>query len=131
MRKSIAMTLLVLVSSNAAAEWLKVGTSAIAASYADQETIRRAGTLVKMWGLLDFTVAQQSPASREKHYLSEKTQVEFDCRKERARMLSYTLHSENMGRGNVVHSSSKPEKWESVPLGSAMAAARRFACRDR
>lgn len=55
MCKFVLLVLLVMASSGAAAEWVKVGDSPAPDGfdvYADPATIRRAGNMVKMWGMV-------------------------------------------------------------------------------
>jgi len=99
MRKAILMMLLAGVSSSAAAEWIAVGSGEPSTLYADPSTIRKAGDRVQMLDLLDFKTAQVTEGYR---YMSSKTLSEYDCKEERTRILYFTLHSENMGRGEAV-----------------------------
>jgi hypothetical protein len=68
-------------------------------TYADPDTIRRKGDLVKMWELHDFKTVQTAEAGS---FLSVKSQSEYACAEERVRILAYTEFSGNMGNGNVV-----------------------------
>ena len=56
----LLVTLLVLGSGSAYAEWVKISSNDTAIYYADPEAIRRKGTLVKMWVLVDFKTIQTS-----------------------------------------------------------------------
>ncbi len=120
--------LLAVVSGNAAAEWVQVGSNATTTAYADPATIRRAGDTVKMWDLLDFKAALEI---HKKQYLSQKSQTEHDCKEEQSRILYVTAHSENMGAGVVVNSESGPGKWLPISPGSIRQSLWDFACRKR
>ena len=126
MRKAILIMLLAGVSSNAAAEWVEVGSSEKTTVYVDPATIRRAGNLVKMWNLIDLKTATLTAGS--KPYTSQMTQAEFDCKEEQWRRLYFSWHSGNMTRGEIVYSDSNPGTWEPVPPGSATEVLWKFAC---
>ena len=55
-------------------------------------------------------------------------QYEYDCKEDRMRRLYATMHSANMGRGDVVDSHPIHEAWQSVPLGSLNEQLWKFAC---
>src|ERR1700675_4391658 len=100
MRKVIFMILLVIVSSSAAAEWVLAGRNVATTLYTDPATVRKAGNMVKMWELIDLKTAQFSTEGRP--YMSSTSQSEYDCKEGRTRILYFTLHSENLGRGETV-----------------------------
>jgi len=76
--------------------------------YADPDTIRRKGELVKMWSLYDFKTEQYV---RGVLLLSSKGQIEYDCAEERLRGLAVAEFSGNMGKGTVVYTDSSEGKW--------------------
>ena len=129
MRKAILMMLLAVVSSSAAAAWVEVGGNAIATAYADPATIRKNGNRAKMWDLFDLKTARASREGRS--YLSTKQQAEYDCKEEQWRMLYFSWHSGNMGRGEIVLSGSGPSQWEPVAPLSGNAILWKFACGKR
>lgn len=132
MRKAILMVLLVIVSSNAAAEWVKVGSTATGALYVGSGTTRRVGDTVKMWGLLDFKTAQENVGNfAGKSYLSSKQQIEYECKEGQWRKLCFSWHSGNMGSGEIVLSDAKPDKWGPVTPDSGVETFRNFACGKR
>jgi len=113
MTRLLLITLLLLSSAPAYAEWVAVtgNKEAGMTAYIDPDTIRRKGNLVKMWELLDFKKAQ---TEGNLSVLSSKVQKEYDCAEERHRMLAFIDYSDNMGRGNVVHSDSTGYNWEPI-----------------
>ena len=86
MKQLIMITLLVLSSSPAYAEWIKVSDRDEAGKtvYVDPATIRRDSNLVKMWQFSDYKTVQTVGGIR---FLSAKEQWEFDCAEERSRVL--------------------------------------------
>jgi hypothetical protein len=127
MRNAIFLMLLAVVSGNAAAAWVAIGGSDTGSitSYADRSTIHRAGNKVKMWSLLDYETSQVRAG---KTYMSIKAQFEYDCKKDRQRILYYSWHSENMGGGAIVISNTEPSDWSPVPLGAVAENLWKLAC---
>jgi hypothetical protein len=70
------------------ATWIAVDSNKKLTAYVDTATIRRAGSIVKIWNLLDLKTAV-GPGSNEP-YLSVKVQTEYDCTGEQVRILSFT-----------------------------------------
>lgn len=128
MKKFIVPTLIVaMLSSNAAAEWVRLGENNRSIAYADT-AIRRSGDTATYWVLFDYKTVQESARSG-KRYLSEKTQREIDCQSERDRVLFFTWHSDQMGNGTVVYTGSKPTNWEPTSSpGSFANAFWKFVC---
>ena len=109
------LALLSTASFGAMAEWTEVGEGTEMKAYADINTIRRSGHMVKMWSLFDL----KSPnPSLNGTYSSARIRYEYDCSDERTRRLDYIAHSERMTGGFVVASDSTPGKWSSVSPGS-------------
>mgnify|MGYP001286464378 CR=1 FL=1 len=127
MTRLLLMTLLVLSSGPAYAEWVAVGGNEEAGVtvYADPGTIRRKGNLVKVWHLNDFKTAQIAQGNS---YLSVKAQHQYDCTGDRERILVLTKFSGNMGRGKMVYKDSRERKWKPVEPGSASHDLGKLAC---
>ena len=98
----LLLTLLVLSSGSAYAEWVTVSEDKQEGktAYVNPDAIRN-GNLVKMWTLLDYKTTQMREGSL---YMSEQAQHEFDCAEERFRILALAKYSGNMASGNVVYS---------------------------
>jgi len=113
----IVLTLLVLSSSPAYAEWVKVSDSDEAGKtvYVDPATIRRNSNLVKMWQFYDYQTVQTVGGNR---FLTAKEQWEFDCAEERSRVVARKEFSGNMGSGTMVSTNSQVGKWVPVMPGS-------------
>ncbi len=93
------MLLLAVVSSNAMAEWVKVGEIEDTRFYFNHSTIHKEGDKVKMWALMDYKTAKQ--AIDGKLYLSDMSQEEYDCKKVLRRTLYLSTYSKNMRRGHL------------------------------
>jgi surface-adhesin protein E len=122
----LLFTLLLLSREPAYAEWVAIGDNNGGMTiYVNPDTIHRKGDLVMIWFLNDFSTARAMDANR---YLSNKTQAEFDCAKERFRLLAFSDFSGNMGHGEVVHSISGESKLGPVPQDSIAESLWKFAC---
>ena len=122
------LTLLVLSSVPAYAEWVAIGYSESLGGYTvyvDPDTIRRKGDLVKVWVLTDYAARHTVAGSS---FLSSKAQNEFDCTEERQHELAVTWFSGNMGNGNGVWNNSDETTWRPVAPGSVGQGVWKFAC---
>ena len=126
MRKVILMMLLAVLSSNAAAEWVRIGKNRIGTVYADPTTISRSGNMAKMWDLLDYGAALLTADG--KPYLSTRTQYEYDCEEEKSRLLEVSAHSGNMASGETVHRDANPHGWRPNVPDSGTARLWKLAC---
>src|ERR1700704_2766723 len=106
----IALTLLVLSSGPAYAEWVKVSDSDETGKtvYVDPATIRRNSNLVNMWQFYDYKTVQTVGGNR---FLTAKEQWEFDCAEKRGRVVARKEFSGNMGSGTMVFTNSEVGKW--------------------
>jgi len=112
----LLITLLLLSSDPAYAEWMSLGASDSGTTvYADPATMRRERDVVKMLVLFDFK-AKQTKA--DVSYLSAKAQMEYDCAEQRFEGLAVTYFSGNMGNGQLLDRSSGKGKRLRVSPGS-------------
>ena len=128
MHKAMLMLLLAVVSSSAAAQWVRAGNDGEFAHYADLSTTGKThNSRVRMRTLIDFKTAQR--ATHGITFLSSMTKVEYDCKKGESRDLYMKFYSGNMGRGRVVHIAKNPGDWESIQPGSMSEILWEAACR--
>jgi hypothetical protein len=131
MLKAIFMMLLAVVSSSATAKWVEVDNYDKVTNYVDFATIHRTGDVAKMWILLDYKTVQQYSTNPKRVYLSQISQNEYDCKKERWRILNFSWYSASKGGGATVYNDSDPGKWERVLLGSTIKLLWEIACEQR
>lgn len=113
MGKLILMTILVIVSNSAMAEWIGVSSTDDFDTYVDKTTIRKSGNVVKMWILRDYKALQKNSNDAEGNaFFSIAAQQEYDCKEEQARPLSLSYYSKNMGDGQVVYSQTYTGIWQ-------------------
>jgi hypothetical protein len=130
MTRLFLITLLVLSSGSAYAEWERASSNDQVGLtiYIDPDTIRVKENLVKMWILYDFMTIQ---ADRGGSFWSRKVQTEFDCLEERHRSLTFTDFSGNMGNGEMVYNNSNEHKWEPVEPESVDQTLWKVACNKK
>lgn len=129
MKKSLLTFMLTVINTNAIAEWTIVqwSDSSSFTVYVDFNTIRKTDNKIKMWSLWDYKIARKIA---EGEYSSVKTQWEYDCKEEQARLLAFSSFSGNMGKGNVVQSpfDSSPSGWRPEAPGSVGESLLKTAC---
>jgi hypothetical protein len=124
----LLITLLVLSSGPAYAEWVAVISSESSGGYTvyvDPDTIRHEEDGVEMWELYDHKTRGTKDGYS---FLSFKKRNEYGCAEERLRTLAVIYYSGSMGSGMLVSSNSDQGKWKRVPPGSVGEALRKVAC---
>ena len=126
----LLLMVLILSSQPVYAEWvLSSGDDEVGLKvYVDPATLRRNGSLVKMWQLYDYKTVQTVAGDS---LLSMKRFNEYDCTEDRTRMLGYTWFSGNMGNGNVVYSTTEQLPWEPVVLRTINRTLWKVACEKK
>ena len=108
-----------LFCGSAAADWSLIGgNQTIYSAYADRDSVRRSGDSAQMLGLYDFLMADVA-VDGQPH---ESTVVlrEYDCRRQRVRLLAFVDYAGHMGAGKVISRAGAPvaERWEPVLPGT-------------
>lgn len=127
MRKFIFLMLMIVVSSNAKAEWVGVGYSPSSGftTYTDPTTIRENGNMVKMWNMYVHKIYAKI---KGKPFVSMKFQGEYDCDEGQTRTLYRLFYAGNMGQGEMVDSEATPDNWMPTPPGSTNELLWKIAC---
>jgi hypothetical protein len=113
MKHLFLITLLLLSSGPAYAEWVAFGTTVNEATvYVDPATIRHKRELAEIWVLFDYKLAQSLPPAS--HYLSMRNLHQYNCGEERFRLLSATWFFGNMGQGAVLDDIVKESEWRPI-----------------
>ena len=124
---AIAATLWVLFVPNSAhAEWQKVTTTDSGIIYVDDGTIKRNGPIRSFWSLLDYRAPQK--AQRGAYYVSTRTHMEMDCRKEIVHILQFSMHSGPMLTGEIVDSQGVLREWQTIPPDTPLVNLFKFVC---
>lgn len=130
MKRTFLTILLACVSSGVLAEWVEVARTSSESRpytvYIETSTIRKAGVIVKVWTMFDFAQAGQTFDNQS--YLSMKDHEEFDCNRERMRVLVNNYFKGNLGKGDFIGSTSRPSPWQPVSPSSIGEAFWKFVC---
>jgi len=126
-RVAVAAMLLVLVAPTIAhAEWQKVTTTDSGIIYVDDGTIKRNGSIRSFWSLLDYRTPQK--AQRGAFYVSTRTHMEMDCRKEMVHILQFSMHSGPMLTGEIIDSQGVMREWQTIPPDTPLVTLFKFVC---
>lgn len=128
MKKLLLFLILVVVNNSVVAEWILISENDQLILYSNPVTIIKSGNMVRMIRLTNFKTAQRING---KSYLSTKRQDEYDCLKQRYRIIYVNAYTENMGEGKVViRVINKPDDWKLISSGSQGEAVWSFACEE-
>ena len=125
-KRYAAALLLAALSGSAAAEWMILVDNDDYIAYVDPLTISRDGDRAQMSDLIDLKSPRPSP--RGNPHASSKSVSEFDCQGPRMRPLVFTLHSDQMGDGEVVEDVAISGGWLPVTPGTLLDVLWRYAC---
>ena len=116
--------LLLFMSATVSAEWEKIkgaaGTSV--EKFIDTETMRQTGpmnTMRRVWEISNLAKGASNKASS--NVLSIKSQVEYDCKDRRVRVLEESYFSEHWAKGEDVAGTApdvKSRDWSGIVKGS-------------
>ena len=113
-------------SCNATAEWVMVDDHDDYVAYADPATISRQGNLVRMSDLIDLKSPRPSPHGKQ--HASSTAQSEFDCQNSQIRTIAFSLHSGQMGNGDLVETAAASRNWLPIAAGTLLNILWQFAC---
>ncbi len=127
MKKLILMIFMLILSSNALAEWSQFANNADKSMFVYVKLPKVVGPLyrVKMWVLSDFNASQRFSSFE---YKSITAQWEFDCKEEKSRLLYAAYFNKNMSKGNTVAIDQNTSKWSPASPGSINEGLWKFAC---
>ena len=113
-RKTLLLAFMMFICVPAFAEWVKMGESDGITFYVDPTTLRKDGSLRKVWELYDLKQREKNGA------MSFRIRSEYDCKEERRRPLASSYHPEPMAQGESFDRFDGAGKWtEIVPRSFA------------
>jgi len=122
----VLLFLVLLASKPAFAEWQRVTTTDSGIIYVDDGTIKRNGSIRSFWSLLDYRTPQK--AQRGAYFVSTRTHMEMDCRKELVHILQFSMHSGPMLTGEIIDSQGVMREWQTIPPDTPLVALYKFIC---
>lgn len=113
---------LAVISSGAWADWLRMGENEEdVVFYVDPATIRRNGSLRRVWIIHDLKARDKNGA------MSIRLFSEYDCKEERVRILTVTAHAGPMASGSILASAGNGD-WEYSAPGTGNAYVLKYLC---
>lgn len=112
--KIVALTILLMLSNFAHADWTLVSTSTKGDEfYIDALTLKKDGISRKIWVMTNFGIPVDY---KQQKVLSQKEFVEFVCPEDKSRTLTYALYSEKNGQGSMIDRLTFEPPWNySIP----------------
>ncbi len=110
--------LLLTFSLPAHARWETMGLYPLGVFYVDTASVVREGEHRKLLSMLDYREAQSG--SQGKPFLSTRSQLHIDCKKEQVRTLHLTMFAGPMLSGAVVESEGILQEWQLIPAETPM-----------
>jgi hypothetical protein len=145
--KKIIMTILLIVSTNALAEWVYLTSSSDSKVYFNSKPTKKRGHKVKLWTLQDYEKpqllgeesVQTGSASLDrvlgyqenKYYKSLVKINEYDCAEETSTRIGITAYSDNMGAGENIESSNDRSSPSEIIPDTIGEAEFEFACNKK
>ena len=149
MKKIIIMTILLIVSTNALAEWVYLTSSSDSKVYFNSRPTKKRGHKIKLWTLTDFEKHQLIGEEtgyhtgsgsldralgiehNEKYYKSLVQVFEYDCAEETSVQIGITAYSANMGAGKIIDSSNERGSPSEIIPDTIGEAEYEFACNKK
>ena len=108
--KKLFFVCLMMLAGSAWAEWVVYSKDEEDGTfYLDPATIRKDGNMRRVWRVQEL---KQRTADGEK---SRRMRIEYDCKEERYRILSASVHSEPMAGGTVLTQEGEANDWTAIP----------------
>jgi len=122
----VAALAYLLMPNLAFADWQKVTSTDSGVIYVDDGSMKKVGSIRSFWSLFDYRAPQK--AQRGAYYVSTRTHMEMDCRKEMVHILQFSMHSGPMLTGEIIDSQGVMREWQSIPPDTPLVSLFRFVC---
>ena len=125
MKKSLILSIL-LISGSSWAQWSPVAVDVDGTIFNfDYSTLRKDGEIRKIWTLSNFV--EKDPNG----VMSSRVRVEYDCKNERHRFLSFKLFSDKNATGVTIDSGDIPSLWKDIAPDTAAWRLMQTACKTK
>jgi hypothetical protein len=123
MKKAIITCLIAVCSLPAVAEWVYVNETNVSIMYIDLSSIRSDKDSRRVWVIEELKQSGQDGA------MSRRVREEFDCKNERYKLLSMSVHTGSMATGKSIFDFDKPnDSWSEIPPSTTQRAILEFVC---
>ncbi len=120
--EGVILAPLILLSGIAWSAWDVVYETKTAVHYIEPATVQKDGQLRRVSTLQDLR------QRGERGELSMRAVMEYDCSKNRVRVMSATAHRGQMGSGEITARVTKPAEWIAIAPESAFNTTLRYVC---
>ena len=121
--KKLALALSLLACAPVHAQWVLINKDSEVANYYES-TIRKIGTMVKVYELFDYKVPSQPDNAKSVGYL-----VKYDCHADTLQVLTTIKYSESMAAGMVLSHDATPGPLNPIAPGTVGAKKLDHICR--
>jgi hypothetical protein len=126
LHKSLVAAMAVLGLQAAHADWKLIGTFPAGTYYIEANTVERNGQLRDFWTMLDYPSVQKS--ARGASFLSTRTHMQLDCKKQSVRVLQFSMHTGRMLSGELIDQQGVMREWQSIPPDTPLVSYLKAVC---
>ncbi len=108
------------------ADWKMIGTFPAGTYYIEANTVERNGPLRDFWTMLDYPSVQKS--ARGASFLSTRTHMQLDCKKQSVRVLQFSMHTGRMLSGELIDQQGVMREWQSIPPDTPLVSYLKAVC---
>lgn len=125
MKQIFLASLLLFISNISLAEWVNVTSSTDDDStvFISSESIKISGNYRTAWEVMNHAKVLSDGS------MSAKVQQEYDCTRNKVRMLNASLHTQHIGNGTtILIAPNTPTKWQDIPKNSIATHTKKYVC---
>ena len=126
LHKSLFLAIALLGLQPAHAAWKLIGNFPAGNYYIEANTLEKTGVMREFWTMLDYPTAQKS--ARGVMYLSTRTHMQLDCKKQSVRILQFSMHEGRMLSGDLIDQQGVMREWQSIPPDTPLVKISQMVC---
>ena len=126
LHKSLVVAIALLGVQVARADWKMIGTFPAGTYYIEASTVEKTGSLRDFWTMLDYPSPQKS--ARGVNFLSTRTHMQLDCKKQSVRVLQFSMHTGHMLSGELIDQQGVMREWQSIPPDTPLVSYLKAVC---
>ena len=126
LHKSLIVAIALLGLQSAHAEWKIIGNFPAGDYYIESDNIEKKGPIRDFWTMLDYPTAQKS--ARGASYLSTRTHMQLDCKKQSVLILQFSMHAGRKLTGDVLDQQGVMRDWQSIPPDTPLEKLHKVVC---
>jgi hypothetical protein len=121
--KKLFLVCLMMLAGSAWAEWVLYTETQTATFYYDAATISNDGSMRRrVWQLTDLRMRHKDGE------MSRRSRIEYDCKQESYRLLTFSAHSEPMAGGTVLKTEGEENNLKPIPPNTVLEMTLNIAC---